>query len=211
MQTSVRMAIAGMCHGHVNWILRSWQRKDIDLAGFYEPDGDLAQRYAAQYKFPLELVSSDLEAMLDALKPEAVCAFGSIYDHLKVVEACAPRRIHVMVEKPLAVSLEHAEKMAALAAEHGIHLIFVDSDGDSEPLMSLWLEGGVTGYYPIERAAGMDAMQLRQRFGRQLRLIGGIDKRAMASGPAAIERARSSKTSGAALETGKTVAAPVPV
>ena len=123
MQTSVRMAIAGMCHGHVNWILRSWQRKDIDLAGFYEPDGDLAQRYAAQYKFPLELVYSDLEAMLDALKPEAVCAFGSIYDHLKVVEACAPRRIHVMVEKPLAVSLEHAEKMAALAAEHGIHLI----------------------------------------------------------------------------------------
>ncbi len=61
--------------------------------------------------------------MLDAVRPEAVCAFGSIYEHLAVVEACAPRGIHVMVEKPLAVSPEHASRMAALAAEHSIHLI----------------------------------------------------------------------------------------
>ncbi|MGD0006342.1 MAG: Gfo/Idh/MocA family oxidoreductase [Anaerolineaceae bacterium] len=121
--TPVRIAIAGMSHGHVAWILRNWQRKDLDIAGFWEPDHALAQRYAGQYKFPLEWVYSDLEAMLEAVKPEAVCAFGSIYDHLRVVEACAPRQIHVMVEKPLAVSLEHAEKMAALARAHGIHLI----------------------------------------------------------------------------------------
>ena len=93
----------------------------------------------------------------------------------------SPRMFRQFMLKPY-------QKITSLFHEHGIHLIFVDSDGDSEPLMSLWLEGGVTGYYPIERAAGMDAMQLRQRFGRQLRLIGGIDKRAMASGPAAIER-----------------------
>jgi predicted dehydrogenase len=93
------------------------------VVGFWEPDRALAQRCAAQFRFPLERVYSDLEMMLDALKPEAVCAFGSIYDHLRVVEACAPRKIHVMVEKPLAVSLEHAEKMAGLARAHGIHLI----------------------------------------------------------------------------------------
>jgi predicted dehydrogenase len=117
------MAIAGMSHGHVAWILRNWQRKDLEIAGFWEPDQALAQRYAALFEFPLELVYSDLDTMLAAAKPEAVCAFGSIYDHLRVVEACAPRKIHVMVEKPLAVSLEHAEKMAALARAHGIHLI----------------------------------------------------------------------------------------
>jgi len=122
-QPPVRTAIAGMSHGHVTWILRNWQRQDLDVAGFWEPDGALARRYAEQYKFPLERVYSDLDAMLDAVQPEAVCAFGSIYDHLRVVEACAPRKIHVMVEKPLAVSLEHAEKMAALARAHAIHLI----------------------------------------------------------------------------------------
>jgi predicted dehydrogenase len=121
--TPLRVAIAGLSHGHVVWLLRNWQRNDLDIVGFWEPDRLLAQRYAEQYAFSLELVYRDLDAMLDAVQPEAVCAFGSIYDHLRVVEACAPRSIHVMVEKPLAVSLEHAEKMAALARAHGIHLI----------------------------------------------------------------------------------------
>ncbi len=83
--------------------------------------------------------------------------------------------------------LEPYKKITSQFHEHGIDIIFVDSDGDSEQLMALWLEGGVTGYYPIERAAGMDAVQLRQRYGRGLRLAGGIDKRAMKEGPEALE------------------------
>jgi predicted dehydrogenase len=83
----------------------------------------LAQRYAEEFKFPMDRVYADLDAMLDEVKPEAVCAFGSVYAHLRVVEACAPRKIHVMVEKPLAVSTEHAERMASLARAQGIHLI----------------------------------------------------------------------------------------
>ncbi|MDR1370062.1 MAG: Gfo/Idh/MocA family oxidoreductase, partial [Dysgonamonadaceae bacterium] len=47
-----------------------------------------------------------------------VLAFNSIYDHLKVVEVCAPKGIHVMVEKPLAVSPEHAGKMVELAKKY---------------------------------------------------------------------------------------------
>jgi predicted dehydrogenase len=85
--TPVRVAIAGLSHGHVVWLLRNWQRQDLNVVGFWEPDRALAQRYAEQYRFPLELVYSDLDAILDAVQPEAVCAFGPIYDHLPVVEA----------------------------------------------------------------------------------------------------------------------------
>jgi predicted dehydrogenase len=53
--------------------------------------------------------------MLDEVNPQAVAAFGSIAEHLPVVEAAAPRDIHVMVEKPLAFSVEDAGKMEALA------------------------------------------------------------------------------------------------
>ena len=119
----VRIAIAGLSHGHVVWILRKLERPDLEVVGFYEPDPDLARRYSKEFGFPLEMVYSDLGGMLDAVKPEAVAAFGSIYAHLEVVEACAPRKIHVMVEKPLAVSMAHAGRMAALAREHGIQLI----------------------------------------------------------------------------------------
>jgi uroporphyrinogen decarboxylase len=70
---------------------------------------------------------------------------------------------------------------------HGIDLIFVDCDGYAEPLTPLWLEADVNGQYPLERASNMDPVALRRKYGRELRLIGGIDKRAMAEGPAAID------------------------
>ncbi len=72
---------------------------------------------------PENIFYSDLGQMLDATKPEAVVAYGSIKEHLAVVEACAPRGIHVMVEKPLATTFKDARKMAALARKHGILLL----------------------------------------------------------------------------------------
>jgi len=83
--------------------------------------------------------------------------------------------------------LEPYKKITSFLRENGIGLIFVDSDGDSGPLIPLWLEGGVNGFYPIERAAGMDPAALRREFGRELRLIGGIDKRAMKAGRDAVD------------------------
>ncbi len=65
----------------------------------------------------------DLRGMLGATKPEAASVMTSTFDHLMAVEACAPLGVHVMVEKPLAVSGEHARAMGGLAREHGIHLL----------------------------------------------------------------------------------------
>jgi len=83
--------------------------------------------------------------------------------------------------------LEPYQRLTSFIRERGVELLFVDSDGDSGPLIPLWLEGGVNGFYPIERVAGMDAVDLRRECGRELRLMGAIDKRAMASGPEAID------------------------
>ncbi|NJB84270.1 putative dehydrogenase [Lewinella marina] len=119
----LRVGIAGLTHTHVHGIFNSEGRGDIEIVGIAEPNRALAQRYAEQYGFPMEMVYDDLESLIEARKPEAVTAFNSIYEHLAVVEACAPRGIHVMVEKPLAVSLDHARRMQALAETHGIHLL----------------------------------------------------------------------------------------
>lgn len=122
-QRKIKLAIAGLSHGHVNWILRKLERPDLDVVGIYEPDKALARQYAERFAFSLDLVYDNLDAMLDSCRPEAVAAFGSIFAHLAVVEAAAPRKIHIMVEKPLAVSMDHATRMAALARQHGIHLL----------------------------------------------------------------------------------------
>ncbi len=75
----------------------------------------------------------------------------------------------------------------------GIQSIWVDSDGDCEALLPLWMEAGVNCSWPLEQASGMDPIRLRKRFGRDLILAGGIDKRELAKGPAAIDRELESK------------------
>jgi len=69
----------------------------------------------------------------------------------------------------------------------GIELIHMDSDGNFEALLPRLLEVGVNWIDPCEAAAGMDPVKLRREYGRDLRLSGGLDKRAVAKGPAAIE------------------------
>lgn len=119
----LRIGIAGLTHAHVGWLLSRAHDSDIVIVGIAEANRDVAEKYLKQYKLPSSLVYSSLEEMLDKCKPEAVCAFNSIFEHLETVKACAPRRIHVMVEKPLAVSVDHANQMQALAKKYGIHLL----------------------------------------------------------------------------------------
>ncbi len=123
VEKPLRIGVIGLVHAHVHWILGREDRGDIEIAGIVEPNRELAQRYSEQHGYSMDLVFDTMEEMIEKTKPGAVTAFNTIYDHLKVVEYCAPRGIHVMVEKPLAVSLEHARKMADLAKKHGIQLL----------------------------------------------------------------------------------------
>ena len=119
----LKIGIAGLTHTHVHSILGRDAIGDIKIVGIAEPNRKLAQQYADQHGFSMDLVYNSLEEMIAATQPEAVTAFGNIFDHLEVVQTCAPKGIHVMVEKPLAVNMRHAKKMKALAQEHRIHLL----------------------------------------------------------------------------------------
>lgn len=119
----LRIGIAGLTHDHVNGLFNRIKNGDIEIVGIAEANRDLAERYVKKFNLPTSLIYSSLAEMLDKCKPEAVCAFNSIYEHLETVRLCAPRKIHVMVEKPLAVSVAHAKEMQSLAVKYGIHLI----------------------------------------------------------------------------------------
>ncbi|MBI4531594.1 MAG: hypothetical protein HY709_08725 [Candidatus Latescibacteria bacterium] len=80
------------------------------------------------------------------------------------------------------------KRITELLRKNGIDIIFLDSDGNIEELIPLWLEAGINGVYPLEVAGGMDPVALRKKYGQDLLLIGGIDKRAMAEGREAIDR-----------------------
>lgn len=119
----MRVAVVGLVHDHVHWILGREKRGDIEIVGIAESNRSVAESFSKRYGYNMNIVFDGIEEMLEKTRPEAVFAFNAIYDHLKVVELCAPRGIHVMVEKPLAVSNEHATKMIALAKKFNIHLL----------------------------------------------------------------------------------------
>lgn len=119
----LRIGVAGLTHTHVHWLLGREKKGDIEIVGIAEKDTALVRRYSLQHGYSMNIVYPSLKEMLAATKPDAVLAFNDIYGHLEVVQQCAPLGIHVMVEKPLAVSVAHANEMLALAKKHSIRLL----------------------------------------------------------------------------------------
>jgi len=120
----LRLCIVGLVHGHVDGFLRAaGQRKDVEIAGIFDPDAALQRHYAQRYGLAESVFFTDLADMLDRIKPEAVASFTSTFDHAMVVEACARRHIHVMMEKPLAVNMVDARAIERAAHQGGIHVI----------------------------------------------------------------------------------------
>jgi len=77
-------------------------------------------------------------------------------------------------------------RIAAFAREHHIPVISVDTDGQPDLIVPPMLEAGVNFLFPMEVAAGADVNEYRRKY-PGLALMGGIDKRALAAGPAAID------------------------
>jgi len=89
--------------------------------------------------------------------------------------------------------LPHYKRLTSFLRKYGIDIIMVDSDGNLEELIPLWIEGGVNVVLPLEAAAGMDVVKLRKKYGKNLSLMGNIDKRALIKGKSAIKEEVMSK------------------
>ena len=84
--------------------------------------------------------------------------------------------------------LPRYKRITDMIRSAGVDIIFVDSDGNVAELVPLWLEAGINGVFPMEQAAGNDLHAYRRKYGKNLLMTGGIDKRALAQGQAAIDR-----------------------
>src|SRR5258707_4917365 len=120
----LRVAIVGLVHGHVAGFLGpALKRSDIQIVGIAESDQQLARRYANQFKLDPQLLYSDVEQMLTKVQPQAVLVYTGTRDHRRIVEAAARRGIPVMMEKPLAVSVEDALAIKRAADSAHIHVL----------------------------------------------------------------------------------------
>jgi len=71
--------------------------------------------------------------------------------------------------------------------QHGIDIWYTDCDGDVRPLLPGFLEAGINCLFPYEVNSCAHVVELLGEYGKALRIMGGVDKMALARGPAAIK------------------------
>ncbi len=115
----LRAAVVGLVHGHAEGFFeQNLHRPDLQIVGVAEEDVQVASSYAGRFGLDHSLMFSHLEEMLQKTQPQAALVYTDTFDHRRVVETCARHGVHVMMEKPLAVSVEDARAIA-LAAQQG--------------------------------------------------------------------------------------------
>ncbi len=75
--------------------------------------------------------------------------------------------------------MPYYKKLTEEMRRRGVKHFIVDTDGNFEALIPLFIESGVTGFYPFEVQAGMDIEKIRKQYPK-LVIMGGIDKMALA-------------------------------
>src|SRR5579872_2710151 len=120
----LRVGIVGLVHGHVRGFFEySSKSPEIEIVGIAEPDPQLLSQAGAKYGIDHSKLFSSLEEMIAKAHPQAVLAYTNTYDHRKVVETCARHGVHIMMEKPLAISFEDALAMQKVGQEGHIHVL----------------------------------------------------------------------------------------
>jgi scyllo-inositol 2-dehydrogenase (NADP+) len=120
----VRLAIIGLAHDAVgDFIQRVESRRDVQLVGIVETNHALTARYARLFNFNTNFFSASLDELLAKTNAQAAVVFTSTFEHRPVVEACAAHGMDVMLEKPLAINMEQARAIAAVAKKDGIQVI----------------------------------------------------------------------------------------
>ncbi|MDX1980200.1 MAG: Gfo/Idh/MocA family oxidoreductase [Bryobacteraceae bacterium] len=162
------IAIIGLRHSHV-WghIGKMIKGEPARLVGIAETLPDMIAE-AKKRGAPDSVFYDDPARMLDATRPTIVWAFNENSRHLEVIKLCAPRKIHVIFEKPLAATLRDAQEIRRLALNHGIHVMTnyqmawwganytAKQTADSGPLGKVFRLRGIVGHGGPGGATGLN-------------------------------------------------------
>ena len=120
----IRLAIVGLVHSHVSgFIPQLAQHPEVQLVGIAEPDSALRAMYQNRFHLDSAIFYTSLEDMIAKTHPQVLLGYTATGDHRHLIEVAAQHGISVMVEKPLAISLDDALAIRKLAKQHGIHVM----------------------------------------------------------------------------------------
>lgn len=132
-----------------------------------------------------EMIEFNADFLLALIEPALKDAE---YDYFNFFEDCAGKATPLFGPNIFnKFFMKHYRRIIDRMERAGIKSFWVDSDGDPEVLVPLWMDAGINCLWPLEQASAMDPVRLRKKFGNGLAYSGGIDKRKIAAGKTAIE------------------------
>jgi uroporphyrinogen decarboxylase len=144
------------------------------LTAFYDDPEMMHDLFAHHSQFVLEVI----RPLLGRAK----------FDYACFVEDLAYRNgPHISPEIYREFWLRHQDPLARELEKAGIPIISMYTSGNCEVLLPLMMEHGINCTWPCERNAAMDPLNLRKKFGKDLRLVGGVGHTSLAKNPAAVD------------------------
>ena len=155
----------GRCYGFFGPI-REWVGPERLLMAFYDDPSWVHEMmdYYADFLINLTL------PMLETVTPDCVHFFEDMA--YRGGPLISPEFFREFMMEPYSRVLDHFRR-------HGVEFFMIDTDGNVEKLIPLFIELGITGMYPFEVQAGMDIIDIRRRYGTNLVIWGGLDKRTL--------------------------------
>lgn len=148
--------------------------EELCVAYYEQPDliHDMLKTICETAFRVLERVSSEVQVDLLVVHEDMAGKSGALAGPRQIKEFIAPyyRRVWDML------------------AERGARLFEQDSDGDLNSVIETFLDAGINSMYPMEPAANMDIVKIREKYGTRLAFSGGLDKHVIRRSQAEIVR-----------------------
>ena len=123
-----------------------------------------------------------VEHSLDQLLPHFDFDFASGWEDI-----CFKNGPIVSVDFFRDVVMPRYKRISRRLHAHGIDLWYTDCDGDVRPILPYLLEGGINCLFPFEVNGCAHPAELLAEYGKDLRIMGGVDKIQLGKGPEAIK------------------------
>jgi hypothetical protein len=157
------------------WRAREWMGTEGVSYGWYDQPDLMHEMMEFIADFTIEVS----RPILEKISPDYI--FLNEDMAMKTGPLLSPRTYRTFI-------YPHMRRLVDFYKSHGVSYFVVDTDGNSEPLIPLLMEAGVDAIWPMERAAdSQNPLFLRKKYGKQLRLWGGVDKRELTKDKKAIE------------------------
>ena len=133
----VRVALLGL-DGHTGEILRPLPRlPDVQLVAIADPNPDAIARAIGRHELSGARQYTDYRRMLDAEQLDLVGVCNPNGDRAAAILACVERNLHVVAEKPLALTRSDLERIRQAVRRQGVRLTTLLSMRFSSPYLAM--------------------------------------------------------------------------